>query len=72
MAYCQGPTCRNPWITLHPDGSVNSLMDAMSPAFDAFYAKRSKFTILVCSTHYEPVNELADELILKALNNEQK
>ena len=71
LAYCHGRTCRNPWRTLHPDGSVNSLLDAMSPAFDAFYARCSKFMFLICSTHYEPANELADELILKALD-EQK
>lgn len=39
MAYCVGPSCRNPWRTLHPDGAVNSLLDAMSPAYDVFYAR---------------------------------
>eukprot|EP00955_Chlamydomonas_euryale_P080643 363446-Chlamydomonas_euryale.AAC.14 len=37
MAYCKGPSCRNPWRVLHPDGSVNYLLEAMSPVFDSFY-----------------------------------
>lgn len=60
MAYCTGPGCRNPWRTLHPDGSVNSLYDAMQPAWDIFYASRKTFAFTSCNTYYSPSNERYD------------
>ena len=60
MAYCAGSVCRNPWKLLHPDGSVNSLYDAMQPTWDRFYASRSLFKFSLCSTYYSPSNEQYD------------
>jgi hypothetical protein len=36
---CKGERCQNPWGSLHPDGSVSSLEDALSSDFDGFYEK---------------------------------
>lgn len=45
---CKGRTCIEPWSTIHPDGNVQTLHDALSPRFDTFYteelADRVKFT----------------------------
>ncbi|KAL2891026.1 Arylsulfatase [Ceratocystis lukuohia] len=35
---CQGRTCVEPWKSLHPQGNVQKLGDALSPRFDQFYA----------------------------------
>ncbi|KAL2268223.1 hypothetical protein VTJ83DRAFT_3069 [Remersonia thermophila] len=34
---CKGGTCTKPWAALHPAGNVQTLRDALSPRFDAFY-----------------------------------
>lgn len=34
---CQGQVCVEPWKTLHSDGSVNSLRDALQPENDVRY-----------------------------------
>ncbi|KAK5099074.1 hypothetical protein LTR24_001475 [Lithohypha guttulata] len=34
---CKGNTCVQPWKVLHPDGTVNSLKDAMSRDYQCFY-----------------------------------
>jgi hypothetical protein len=34
---CEQASCRNPWKTLHPDGSVSNLRDALALAHDEFY-----------------------------------
>ncbi|GAX84170.1 hypothetical protein CEUSTIGMA_g11593.t1 [Chlamydomonas eustigma] len=60
MAYCQGPSCRNPWRTLHPDGSVNNLLDALSSTHDPFYSQITNFGFKYCSTYYNPINDIAD------------
>ncbi|KAG1675374.1 hypothetical protein FOA52_012293 [Chlamydomonas sp. UWO 241] len=68
MAYCVGPSCRNPWRVLHPDGGVNYLTEAMSSVFDDFYAARRKFTFTMCDVKYLPEeNEVADADILRAV-----
>jgi hypothetical protein len=38
-SYCKGQSCRDPWGALHPGGTVHSLVDAMLPNYDSFYAK---------------------------------
>ncbi|KAG1675376.1 hypothetical protein FOA52_012295 [Chlamydomonas sp. UWO 241] len=68
MAYCDGPSCRNPWRVLHADGGANSLIEAMSPVFDDFYAARRKFAFTMCDVKYLKENELADADILHALS----
>lgn len=37
---CTGFVCTQPWNALHPQGNVQSLRDALSPRFDAFYEKQ--------------------------------
>jgi hypothetical protein len=34
---CQGVSCVKPWLSLHPDGDVNSLKQALNPKYDTFY-----------------------------------
>ncbi|KAI1260494.1 Arylsulphatase [Xylariaceae sp. FL1019] len=34
---CSGVSCRFPWLSLHPEGDVSSLVDALDPKFDHFY-----------------------------------
>ncbi|KAI0883263.1 Arylsulphatase [Annulohypoxylon maeteangense] len=34
---CTGKQCQHPWSSLHPDGTVKSLADALAPRYDAFY-----------------------------------
>ncbi|KAI1505732.1 alkaline-phosphatase-like protein [Biscogniauxia marginata] len=34
---CKAETCIRPWKSLHPAGNVESLREALSPRFDAFY-----------------------------------
>ncbi|KAB5569978.1 alkaline-phosphatase-like protein [Coniochaeta sp. 2T2.1] len=34
---CKGQECIYPWKTIHPDGDVTSLREAMKPRFDCFY-----------------------------------
>lgn len=62
-AYCTGSQCRNPWRALHPDGSVNSLLEAMSAAYDAQYDSYLKFNFQSCNLFYNPVNEYVDPSI---------
>ncbi|PKS08523.1 hypothetical protein jhhlp_004908 [Lomentospora prolificans] len=39
---CSGLSCSQPWRSLHPQGNVASLRDALSPRFDAFYAEQAR------------------------------
>ncbi|KAH6659994.1 arylsulfatase precursor [Truncatella angustata] len=34
---CKGRVCTRPWETLHPQGNVHNLTDALDPAYDQFY-----------------------------------
>ncbi|KAI0151026.1 arylsulfatase precursor [Pestalotiopsis sp. NC0098] len=34
---CKGTVCTRPWNTLHPQGDVQNLRDAMNPVYDDFY-----------------------------------
>ncbi|KAI4598774.1 hypothetical protein KJ359_002666 [Pestalotiopsis sp. 9143b] len=34
---CKGKVCTRPWNTLHPQGDVQNLRDAMNPVYDDFY-----------------------------------
>jgi hypothetical protein len=34
---CSGITCRQPWLSLHPTGDVQTLEDALDSRFDHFY-----------------------------------
>ena len=50
---CKGKQCSRPWETLHSDGLVKNLRDAMNPKYDAFYAlEQPKVTFSACKTGY--------------------
>lgn len=36
---CTTSACTDPWGTLHPQGNVSSLTDALTPEYDDFYEK---------------------------------
>jgi hypothetical protein len=37
---CKEETCVRPWESLHPEGNVRNLGDALSATFDEFYLDR--------------------------------
>ncbi|KAM0334505.1 hypothetical protein ACHAQA_001534 [Verticillium albo-atrum] len=45
---CEGVTCSQPWRSLHPQGNVGSLREALSPRFDEFYAQQVKVEYFRC------------------------
>ncbi|KAG0646727.1 Arylsulfatase [Hyphodiscus hymeniophilus] len=50
---CKGPTCREPWQTLHPKGDVLTLRDALAPRFDRFYeVEQRRVEYNFCSNGY--------------------
>ncbi|RAH73838.1 sulfatase family protein [Aspergillus aculeatinus CBS 121060] len=49
---CQGRTCIKPWEVLHPDGSVNNLLEAMDGRYDGFYRDQSKVSFDRCEYAY--------------------
>jgi hypothetical protein len=49
---CAGSTCIKPWDELHPDGSVQSLVDALDPQYDEFYAGLPRVAYSVCEDGY--------------------
>ncbi|KAG6853235.1 hypothetical protein C0991_005822 [Blastosporella zonata] len=49
---CKAATCIKPWDVLHPDGSVQSLHDALNPIYDEFYTKQYKVTFDRCEYGY--------------------
>ncbi|KAH8172464.1 sulfatase domain-containing protein [Sarocladium implicatum] len=49
---CKGETCIRPWDSLHPDGAVNSLTEALHDQFDAFYTTQPKVSFTSCELGY--------------------
>ncbi|KAF7171980.1 hypothetical protein CNMCM5623_004239 [Aspergillus felis] len=49
---CQGKTCVKPWDVLHPDGSVQNLLDAMDHKYDTFYRDQFKVSFDRCEYGY--------------------
>lgn len=49
---CQGETCIKPWGVLHPDGSVQNLLDAMDAKYDDFYRDQFKVSFDRCEYGY--------------------
>ncbi|KAK2759320.1 hypothetical protein FQN54_002798 [Arachnomyces sp. PD_36] len=45
---CEQESCRDPWSTLHPDGSVKSLRDALHPRHDEYYASLPRVAFKEC------------------------
>lgn len=49
---CTGRTCRHPWESLHPDGDVRNLREAMEGRFDGFYEGLEKVQFGKCERGY--------------------
>ncbi len=49
MAYCSGPTCRQPFAVIHPGGGVANLEAAMAPQYDTLYASFAKLSYRACA-----------------------
>lgn len=53
---CKSHTCRKPWETLHPNGNVQTLHDALQSQYDEFYASQPRVEFSSC-----PLGYLLDE-----------
>jgi hypothetical protein len=49
---CKGPSCSQPWKSLHPQGDVTSLQDALVPRFDVFYESQARVKYSHCELGY--------------------
>ncbi|KAJ2749048.1 hypothetical protein GGI19_005855 [Coemansia pectinata] len=54
---CKGEVCKFPWRTIHKDGLVHSLDDALDAKHDAFYSTLPKFRFKSCKVYYDADNE---------------
>lgn len=60
---CKANTCIKPWDVLHPDGSVQSLSDAMDEKYDRFYEEQPKVSYSKCEEGYIVGSEGAQEVL---------
>lgn len=49
---CKGNSCTDPWQTLHPQGNVHSLPDALNPRYNDFYNSQPKVRFSECKQGY--------------------
>ena len=49
---CAQDSCREPWASLFPDGSVTTLSDALDSKYDSFFAKQPKVEFSSCDQGY--------------------
>jgi N-acetylglucosamine-6-sulfatase len=49
---CKNETCRAPWKTLHPQGNVSSLLNALDSRYDDFYNSQPKVEFSECKQGY--------------------
>lgn len=49
---CKGEVCVRPWKTLHPQGNVHTLADAMDKKYDQFYSTQPKVAFDECAMGY--------------------
>lgn len=49
---CQGSTCIKPWNVFHPDGSVQTLHDALDAQYNTFYHAQPKVAFDRCENGY--------------------
>ncbi|EEP83025.1 hypothetical protein UREG_07890 [Uncinocarpus reesii 1704] len=49
---CKGSECVEPWNTLHPQGNVKDLKDALHPKYDDFYKQQPKVSFSSCELGY--------------------
>ena len=54
---CAGSTCHRPWSVFHPQGNVNSLLDALDTRYDDFYAGQPKVKFEWCDLGLIPEAE---------------
>ncbi|KAH7102219.1 putative arylsulfatase [Auriculariales sp. MPI-PUGE-AT-0066] len=54
---CIGSECIKPWATLHPQGDVKTLAEAMAPKYDDFYSGQVKMKFNECIVSYQIDNE---------------
>lgn len=62
---CKGDTCRNPWKTMHPDGSAQSLGDAMKTQYDNCYLQQERVKFSRCAPGFLKELEGPDETSIK-------
>ncbi|KAG2489560.1 hypothetical protein HYH03_012011 [Edaphochlamys debaryana] len=60
MSYCSGITCRNPFLRIHPDGSVKTFTQALDARYDSLYERFKKFSYKRCTVYFNPDNEDPD------------
>lgn len=51
---CKGQQCTRPWLTLHPNGVVNNLGQALHSRLDRYYENQPKITFSECAPGYYP------------------
>ncbi|KAF4462349.1 hypothetical protein FALBO_10837, partial [Fusarium albosuccineum] len=49
---CKGRECTRPWESLHPDGRVTTLPDALREKYDSFYQQQPKMWFSECAATY--------------------
>ncbi|KAK2732333.1 hypothetical protein FQN57_002949 [Myotisia sp. PD_48] len=54
---CKTNECIEPWRTLHPDGKVLTLLDALRSEYDTFYAEQPRVSFTSCELGYFPAAE---------------
>lgn len=54
---CKKNECIEPWRTLHPDGKVLTLPDALRSEYDPFYAEQPRVSFTSCELGYLPAAE---------------
>ncbi|KAJ2482458.1 hypothetical protein EV174_003209 [Coemansia sp. RSA 2320] len=57
---CKADVCKFPWQSIHKDGQVKSLDDALEAKYDAFYRALPKFRFKSCKVYYDADNEGAE------------
>lgn len=67
---CKESSCTQPWKTLHPDGSVTSLEDALDSRFDEFYRDQVKVSFSECKKGQLRAFEGPQESDIKAWGDE--
>ena len=49
---CKARQCTHPWESLHPEGGVQTLKEALDPRFDAFYKSQGRVVWERCEEAY--------------------
>lgn len=57
---CKDRTCTHPWEVLHPDGSIQSLAEALNSQYDEFYSGQPVMWFSDCPRGYLLTGENQD------------